>query len=70
MKLNWIIRFPWNFAWFRNLLSCGSHSWTLWKKFFGSKNLGDGPKTGIFEFIENVGTWYKSRKIKNWSKMF
>ena len=37
---------------------------------FGSKNLGDGPKTGIFEFIENVGTWYKSRKIKNWSKMF
>ena len=35
------------------------------EKRFGRKNLGDGPKTGIFEFIENVGASYKSRKIKN-----
>ena len=25
------------------------------EKMFGCKNLGDGPKAGIFEFIEKVG---------------
>ena len=47
----------WVFAWCEKPLSCGSHSWTLCKNFFGSKNLGKGPKTGIFEFIDNVSTW-------------
>ena len=35
------------------------------QKYFGCKNLGDGPKAGIFEFIEKVGGWYKSRNIKS-----
>ena len=47
----------WVFAWCEKPLSCRSHSCTLWKNFFGSKNLGDWPKAGIFEFIDNVSTW-------------
>ena len=27
--------------------------------------MGDGPNTGIFEFIEKIGGWYKSTEIKN-----
>ena len=30
------------------------------EKFFGWKNFGDVPKTGISELIKNVGGWYKS----------
>ena len=48
--------------------------WITWlgfiEKFFGWKNLGDVRKTGISKCIENLGGWYKSRKIKNWSKIF
>ena len=38
----------WVFAWREKPLSCRSHSCTLWKNFFGSKNLGDWPKTDFW----------------------